>query len=214
MTRVPGWASSWTSLGGLFQGESAAISWGPGRIDLFGIGDDNGIWWKAYADGKWSSSWTSLGGNFKSPPTVVSRRSGGLDVFAIDSSSGSLLHKAYQGGAWQSEWENLGGVLFSAVSAVTSSFFGIDRIDIFALGGTKMLFQKTWTGTAWIDWISHGASFISEPVVTSWCPNRLDVLGLGDDKAMWHQAWNGTGWMPSGSITAWESTGGVFKVFP
>lgn len=144
---------------------------------------------------------------------MASQGPGRLKLFAIDSSSGALHHRYFEKGAWQSGWENLEGQLFSAVSAVTSSFFGIDRIDVFALGGGNALYHKAWTGTAWTSWTSHGTSFSSKPAVTSWCSNRLDVLALGlGDKSMYRQAWNGSDWMPS--IKGWEHVGGTFKVFP
>ncbi|MBV8177055.1 MAG: hypothetical protein JO151_21165, partial [Verrucomicrobia bacterium] len=36
----PNWGG-WQSLGGTFVSPPAAVSWGPNRLDVFGIGDNN-----------------------------------------------------------------------------------------------------------------------------------------------------------------------------
>jgi hypothetical protein len=64
--------SGWTSLGGIFTSIPAAVSWSQGRIDIFGIGTDGGMYHKYYANGEWSGTWEALGGIFISAPTVVS----------------------------------------------------------------------------------------------------------------------------------------------
>ena len=62
-----GWGPSSTgyeSLGGAVIYDPTAVSWGPGRLDLFVIGTDGGTYHKAYAGG-WQPSQTGyedLGG--------------------------------------------------------------------------------------------------------------------------------------------------------
>ncbi len=63
--------SGWISLGGVFTSVPSAVSWSSGRIDVFGIGTDGGMYHKYY-NGAWSPTWEALGGIFISAPTVVS----------------------------------------------------------------------------------------------------------------------------------------------
>ena len=111
-------------LGGQLTSDPAAVSWGPGRIDVFARGTDFQPHHKWY-DGGWSD-WESLevmglGGG----ADVSSWGSGRLDVF-VRGSDNALWHRWYDGG-W-SGWESLGGHLTSDPTAVS---WGRGRVDIF-----------------------------------------------------------------------------------
>ena len=46
-----------------------AASWAPNRLDIFGLGTDNGMYHKAWDGSRWAPSmtdWESLGGTFNS----------------------------------------------------------------------------------------------------------------------------------------------------
>jgi hypothetical protein len=64
-----GWSPAgdgWENIGGTFAGTPAVVSWGPGRMDIFAVGQDLGIWRKVWAQG-WLPSvtgWEPLGGAF------------------------------------------------------------------------------------------------------------------------------------------------------
>ena len=85
----------WTSLSGQFTASPAAVSWADGRIDLFGRGSDNALWWRNYSNSAWSS-WTSLSGQLAptTGPAVSSQREGQLDVFVIGSDN-ALWQRSY-----------------------------------------------------------------------------------------------------------------------
>ena len=87
--------SSWESMSGQFTASPAAVSWADGRIDVFGRGSDNALWWRHYNNSAWSS-WESLSGQLASGtgPAVSSQRTGQLDVFAIGSDN-ALWHRMY-----------------------------------------------------------------------------------------------------------------------
>jgi hypothetical protein len=60
--------TDWEALGGTFTSGAAVASWGPGRLDVFGIGTDSQMYIKSWDGSAWSPSgvdWTPLGGNFK-----------------------------------------------------------------------------------------------------------------------------------------------------
>src|SRR5262245_13368926 len=73
-----------------FVSDPAAVSWGPGRIDVFVRGSDNALWHKWF-ENQWSG-WESLGGSITSAPDVASWGAGRLDVFARGSDN-SMMHK-------------------------------------------------------------------------------------------------------------------------
>jgi hypothetical protein len=56
-----GWGG-WEALGGVFISAPTAVSWGKGRLDLFGLGTDNQMYHNWYEGG-----WESLGGSFAIP---------------------------------------------------------------------------------------------------------------------------------------------------
>ncbi|MGD0109095.1 MAG: hypothetical protein ABSC06_34435 [Rhodopila sp.] len=86
----PGWGG-WESLGGTFNSSSSpvVVSWGSGRLDIFGLGIDNAMyhnWWDASGvTGPGWGGWESLGGvfNSSSSPATVSWGSGRLDIFGF-----------------------------------------------------------------------------------------------------------------------------------
>ena len=67
-----------------WAGNQWVASWGPNRLDIFGVGQDQvGIFHNRWDGSKWGS-WEALGGAyFFSPPAVVSRDANRLNVFAV-----------------------------------------------------------------------------------------------------------------------------------
>src|SRR5438445_6390906 len=74
--------SGWPSLGGVLVTRPTAVSWGPGRIDVFVRGTDAHLWHKAYTTGAWSG-WQNLGGVLPvgAAPTAASMGVNLLEVF-------------------------------------------------------------------------------------------------------------------------------------
>jgi V8-like Glu-specific endopeptidase len=187
-------------------------SWGPDRLDIFGLGTDRQMFHKAWDNG-WHPSptgWEPLGGAFASPPAVVAWGPNRLDIFGLGMDR-QMYHKAWDGTRWHPSplgWEPLGGI-FATPPAVAS--WGPDRLDIFGLGTDRQMYHKAWDGTAWhpspTGWEPLGGVFTSPPAVASWASGRLDIFGLGTDHQMFHKAWD-NGWHPS--PTGWEPLGGIF----
>jgi len=188
----------------------AAASWGPNRLDLFGVGTDGAMYHKAW-DGIWRpspSGWEHLGGIFTSAPAVVASGSERLDVFGLGTDR-SLFHASWAPSTGWTAWEPLGGT-FASPPAVVSQ--GPNRIDIFGVGADGAMYHKAWDG-AWrpsaSGWESLGGVFTSPPAAASWASERLDVFGLGTNRGLFHKSWTpDTGW------TSWEPLGGVFTSRP
>jgi hypothetical protein len=158
----------------------AAVSWGPGRIDVFVRGTDSALWHRWYQNG-WSG-WESLGGVLTSGPGAVSWGPGRIDVFVAGTDS-ALWHKWYQGG-W-SGWESLGGILTSTPAA---SSWASGRLDVFVAGTDSAMWHKWYQG-GWSGWESLGGVLTSAPAAVSWGPNRIDSFVMGTDSALWHKWW-------------------------
>jgi hypothetical protein len=155
--------SDWESLGGGFTSAPAVCSWEPGRLDVFGRGEDFALWHKWFTEGAWSD-WEKLGGALTSPPAAVSWGEGRIDVF-VRGTDNALWHKWFRDGSWR-DWESLGGIL-NFGPAVCS--WGAKRLDVFARGTDNTIFQRTFDGS-WGNWSS-----LAQPVTTSAFPGIAAV---------------------------------------
>jgi hypothetical protein len=191
-------------------------SWGPNRLDVFGLGTDRQMFHKAWDGTRWHPSdlgWEALGGIFITPPSVVSWGAGRLDIFGLGTDR-QMFHKAWDNGWHPSPigWEPLGGVFVSSPSVAS---WGPGRLDIFGLGTDRQMYHKAWDN-GWhpspTGWEPLGGAFASPPVAVAWGLNRLDIFGLGMDRQMYHKAWDGTRWHPS--PLGWEALGGTFSSPP
>src|SRR6266542_2090534 len=72
----------WVDLGRRFVGSPAAVSWGPDRLDFFGIGTDGAMYQRAWT-GDTFGDWVNLGGHFTGSPAAVSWGPDRLDFFGI-----------------------------------------------------------------------------------------------------------------------------------
>merc|ERR1711939_691882 len=93
-------ARGWEALGGTFTDSPTAVSWGPSRLDLFGLGTDNQVYHKSWdaKDGRvWRPSiqnWETLGGTFTDSPTAVSWGPSRLDLFGLGTDN-QVYHKSW-----------------------------------------------------------------------------------------------------------------------
>jgi hypothetical protein len=83
-----------------------AVSWGPNRLDVFGVGTDATMHHRSYAGG-WDAGWTSLSGQFTSPPAVVARGPNKLDVFGLGGDY-AMYHASGDGKSF-AQWDRQGG---------------------------------------------------------------------------------------------------------
>lgn len=126
----------------------AAASRGPGRVDLFWVDADRGLWHLALDDGHWGEP-TALGGTLASGPTATAWSPDEVEVFAIFP-GGDLRNRYWDGTSWHA-WESLGGDLDPAGQPACSSW-GADRLDVFAPGRDGRRWHRWWNGERWVDW--------------------------------------------------------------
>jgi hypothetical protein len=65
------------------------------------------------------------------------------------------------------------------------------------------MYQKTWNGTSWSNWISLGGSLTSSPAATSPTSGAIDVFVRGGDNGLWENSYS------NGSWSGWTSVGGM-----
>jgi hypothetical protein len=208
----PVWTTGFSSLGapptgGLTSGPDAA-SWEPGRLDVFVRGTGNRLEHKFRTpSGGWVSSWESpnlgapTGLSLAGDPTAASWGPGRVDVFAR-ATDNNLWHRFYNG-QW-SAWENLGAPLGGLASDPDVSSRTTNSLDVFALGLTGTLYQKSWTGSSWTGWTSLGkpatGGLTSHPSAVSWDAGRIDVFARGPNSHLFHRWWTSSaGW------SVWEN---------
>lgn len=195
----------WQSIGGQLAPATGpdAASWGPSRLDVFGMGGVTGDLQHAFSNGAGFSSWESLGGVLTSAPGAVSWGFNRIDVF-VSGSDHQMWHRWWDGAQWLG-WEPLGGVLNSAPDAAA---WAPNRLDLFVQGTDRQLWHKWWDGTQWLGWEPLGGVLTSAAGAVSWAQNRLDVFVRGTDNQLWHKWWDGTQW------NGWEPLGGVLTSGP
>ncbi|GAB3427794.1 PLL family lectin [Flindersiella endophytica] len=206
--RLPG--GSWTrgiNLGGDLASQPAAVSWGPGRIDVFARFTDNALWHRASTSGSWTA-WARLGGILTSAPAVTSWEPGRLDVFVRNVDDG-LSHRAFDSSAW-TPWERLGGE-GTLSSSPAAAAWAPGRLDVFVRAAGNRLSHRAFNaGTGWTPWqavVGGAMELTSQPAAASPASGRLDVVVRGTDSAMHLLRW-------TGSWSAWTSLGGTFSSGP
>jgi hypothetical protein len=55
------WQTNWDDLGGVFTSAPTVVSWGPNRLDVFGIGTDGNVYHKYWGGSSWSATWENRG---------------------------------------------------------------------------------------------------------------------------------------------------------
>lgn len=136
--------SEWQSLGGISLGTPAAVSSGDNSIDVFILGCDRAIYRKSWNGTSWSTDWLSLGGLWSYSPAVTISDANRLNVFAVGTDNAvyrKVCDRSHTSGlrSIDRKWENLGGAAISAPAAVS---WGLNRIDIFTVGGDNALYHK------------------------------------------------------------------------
>jgi hypothetical protein len=152
-----------------------AVSWGPGRIDVFAR-DTSGAVWQKWFSGSWQP-WASLGWSSSSPVAASSWASGRLDLFYRDPSTNRLHQRHYDQGAWADD--GLVGASIIPSDTLSAASWAPNRIDVFMRGASSEL-RHIWYANGWInDWVTEvgtSGGVNSAPSAVAWAANRLDVF--------------------------------------
>ena len=131
--------------GAAARGDLAAVSWGPGRIDLFWA-EDGALWHRSFDRGTWSAP-GSLGGMVEGGFAVTAWAVDRMEVFAVFP-DGALWDRFWDGVTWH-PWESLGGEFTGRPAA---SSWGPDRLDVFATARDGRTWHRWWDGARWVPW--------------------------------------------------------------
>lgn len=163
------WTSNWEVLGtGLVWGTPAAVSWGPGRTDVFVRAADQDIAHKWFDGGRWSRGWESMGCCVSSNPSVTSTGPGQLELYAIGAGDQALWHQVFASNNW-SGWIWLGGQIgFGTSPAVTSR--GSSNVEAFVYGGDGLLYQRSRNNGVWTASAGTSTFGSTQQATVSWIP--------------------------------------------
>jgi hypothetical protein len=197
--------SSWQRVSPVtLASDPAAISRGPGLLDVFATGMDGRMYQMSWDGTRWSD-WLvvdrpfplgpALGTpTFTSGPAVASTSANRMDLFARGP-DGTLWTNMWAG-RWAG-WRPIAPQVIEGDPAVVSPAPG--RMDVFARQPDNTIYTMTSTdGTTWSVWSSMGGeTFSSGPAATSSGPGRVDLFARGMDNRLYTRTLTTT------SSTAW-----------
>ncbi|NTU80610.1 MAG: hypothetical protein HGA45_14740 [Chloroflexales bacterium] len=167
---------SWIPMGSMaFQGAEAtsapaAVSWGPGRLDVF-VRGRNGELYQNYREGSWSG-WRVpdpfRGVVLRSAPACAAWGVGRLSCVALIESDNEIWHFYWDGSGWARQ--SLGGGGISAPAVVSPA---ADQLAVFVAGTGSKLYAKSWVRGRWSDWRDLGGELRSAPACAAWSGNDL-----------------------------------------
>lgn len=205
--------SGWNALGappGGAQGDPTVVTWAPGRLDVFVRGADNKLW-QTFRTGEldpWSPWIKPVGdeGTLASGPDASSRGTGRLDVF-VRGTDNQVYQRFFENGTWNDAWIGHGDPAgeTTLVGDPTSAARGSVLVDIFARGSDDKLWQRSWNGSAWAEWVrpvGADGTLASSPDATSFAfGSGLMVFARGTDGGVWRVTYTGNQWF------SWFRTG-------
>jgi hypothetical protein len=225
------WTSSWTAVppwgNAVTNRAPAAVSWGPGRLDVVAIGiDDKQMYHYPEQNGQpllGGGGWQPLGmpsGGFTEAPAIASQ--GPNKLFIVGTGTGGALYFQTWTNGWSS-WASLGGGVAIGAPAAFSLYPG--RVDVMVHGTDNNLWQYVavddgsagWEGRG--TWYNLGAfglgSIAASPSVAVRDTSRIDVFAgdgfhpyvSGALDSNGHQqimhAWYSSGW------SSWHTVGAM-----
>jgi hypothetical protein len=161
--------------------DPAAVSWAPGRLDVFAVDLVTGRLLQRSFQGSWGN-WRDRGlgpgGHRLVAPSATSWGNGRIDVVARDEVTDDLLHWWQTGSTWHGPQRLAAGPGGDYAPSIAS--WGSRRLDIFAATSAGTLAQFYFNGS-WHGWSDKGRgpggrAVLSPAAVAAWGPGRLDVF--------------------------------------
>ena len=200
----------WEAIGGGFTSPLAVESWGPDRLDIFGVGLDKAMWHKAWAQA-WHPERRRLGADRRRVHSARQRSLHGVRTGSTSSRSGSTGSVAQGlGAALVSVTDRLGSDSAASSSIRRRWPHGVPSGSTSSASASTRQCSTRHGPTAGIRrpaWEFLGGGFTSPPAVCSWGPDRLDIFALGLDGSHVAQGL-GAGMVPR--RRDWEPLGGKF----
>jgi hypothetical protein len=215
--------TDWADYGNYVR-QVAVSSNQDGRLEVFAVGNDYGLWHMSQLtpNGEWGA-WSELGWPNESQDqydlggvkqiAVQRNADGRLEVFAVGFSDNGLWHTAQldpNGGTGWSTWSSLGDAS-TYVRQISVGKNADGRLEVFAIGHDYDLWHMSQVlaggPTGWSAWSSLGG-YVTSMAVNADPNGSLDVFAIGGDTALWHNTEiNGGGW------GTWMSLGGQVHDF-
>jgi hypothetical protein len=214
---------NWQSLSGVFNTTvaPAAVSWGPNRIDVFGL-SGGAIFHRFSADNgntfSGNGTWELVGGGGVgvSTPAVVSWGSGRFDLFEL-TSNGTAEHIAANATAWETWcgaahcWDQVGGNAWtdslhgSATPVAVAT--GVGAVNLFFQGANHELFEAAMstpeTATTGPKWTTEDN--LASCFRTGGTPSVISANGTNIEIAV-------TAYGPSGDTNVWVNSTSIDDV--
>ena len=197
-----------TASADVFDDNPAAVSLGPGNVELFARGPDSRILHRTLNGGAWGD-WRPVDGLSagSGPAAVVYGTS--IYLFARGT-DGALWQNLLQNGAW-SGWVSLGGGLTSAPAA------GLRRssstIDVFARGLDNSLFHRALIpGQGWSPWEALGGNMTWGPAAVGFSSSGSIDVFVPDNSGLRWKYWLGSWYQdPEDPTWGWGNKGGGIR---
>ena len=212
------------NLGGHFMGSPAAVSWGPGRIDIVGRTIDNDLYHLVYDSSLhgWEPlAVIPLGTKLTGDPAITTWGPHRLDLFYTGYDY-QLRHR-WNNGSYASDWvaatETLDGAMVMTPPAATS--WGYNRIDLaagrFNTNGTIGVAHRAYDPACggWCPWDPnrpepYAGTVLGAPAIMSRGPGNLEMFWLLQSAPygrvfLDHATWDGSTWTSIGFENPYDS---------
>jgi hypothetical protein len=173
------------------QTSPAAVSWGPNRIDLFAVWD-NEVHHRAFHNGAWSPWTENLGGFTNDAPAAAAAKSLRVDVL-VRTRDNLMSRRYWEAGAfvgWRN-WETVGSTSHQLMSAPAAVATAPNRVDCFGRDLAGNLMHAWYQGIIEDYWTEIDTMRIQgEPAVVSGVTadrGRVDVFVRGTDDVLKHR---------------------------
>jgi len=175
------WESDWINLGGNFTYAPVPVSPSDGQIDVFGVQNDQGLYWRNFTNGTWSQNWTRVEGTWKNPVAVVSRQRNMFNAYSTAPENNLMQEWFYFIGSNSTVYRGVrewSGEYIKGALSIAS--WDPNRYELFAQGNDNNLHWRSFISPKGLEkWQNLLGSVYSSPVAISSGPERLDVFALG-----------------------------------
>lgn len=177
----------------VFDDNPAAVSLGPGNVQLFARGGDGQILHRQLSGGAWST-WAAVPGLEAGSGPAATVFGTTIYLFARGSDGAAWQNILPLGGTW-SGWVSLGGQITSAPAAGTR--VGNGTVDLFGRGTDNGLYHRALIpGQGWTPWEAVGGNLSSGPASIGFCTcGSIDAF-VRDTAGALAQTYYLGGWQP------------------
>lgn len=181
------WTPQSTPAVGICSGPTA-VSWGPGRLDLFVRGCDGEIWTKGSNNLSWGG-WFKVssrpsGVSFVNRVTATSTGNSNISLF-VNASNGKIYQISRTSSGWGAQWTE-SGCCIDTDSSPAVAHAGSGKLDL-VIKSAGQFWWRRFSGGSWTPFRPLGGMMNSDPAAVSNSANHVDVLMVGADGGPWHR---------------------------